>query len=208
MAGMDQVFLVLQHSSNDLLFTVMVWRHMLEWFGQKALKKWSDNFDILAQLKFWKNYFTLKLIFLIRNNIFPFTCRLNMGSRVKTAGKVSLKDSEVTEEELCVSCNSSVIHVTKAGVCALTFLAWRIKHQKRTRNYNPTANLYFQKGKTNPPSTSTDSANTSNVKVDTMMNSVTISVAEICWVLKVTTSHFFLQFLPQYEWPHGLHVSK
>ena len=45
-----------------------------------------------------------------------------MGSRVKTAGRVSLKDSEVTEE-LYVSCNSSVIHVTKAGVCALTFLA-------------------------------------------------------------------------------------
>ena len=45
-----------------------------------------------------------------------------MGSRVKTAGKVSLKDSEVTEE-LCASCTSSVIHVTNAGVCALTFLA-------------------------------------------------------------------------------------
>ena len=50
--GWIKFFLILQHSSNDLLFTVMVWRHMLEWFGQKALKKWSDNFDILAQLKF------------------------------------------------------------------------------------------------------------------------------------------------------------
>ena len=130
--------------------------------------------------------------------------RLNMTSKVRTHGKVSFNESWLTDERFklwikkgpdsnkaaCSLCNNAVIDIAKMRVSTLSSHTKGTKHQERARNYYPTATLFFQREKTNPPSTSSDTAKAINGKIDTMMNSVAVSHTEIRSDMKVVTSHF------------------
>ena len=126
-----------------------------------------------------------------------FRCR-KMTSKNRTHGKVAFNDCWLSDERfklllkkeqdcnkaVCSLCNNAVIDIATIGVCALTSHAKGAKHQERVRNFNLSALLFFKRNQASA-SSSNDSG-----RVDTMMNAVAVSHAEICWVIKVVTSHF------------------
>ena len=70
------------------------------------------------------------------------------------------------------------------GASALISHAGGAKHKERLKTYNPLPSLFFTREtniKQNTPK--------SSEKIDSMLTAVSVSHAEIRWVLKVLTSH-------------------
>ena len=103
-----------------------------------------------------------------------------------------LKKGQGCSKAVCSLCNNAVIDIATMGVCAFTSHAKGAKHQGRVRNFNPYASLFFKRNQASFSSTSSCPAKQSNAsgRVDTVMNVVALSYAEIRWVMKVMTSHF------------------
>ena len=139
------------------------------------------------------------------NFLFCFRCR-KMTSKSRTHGKVAFNDCRLSDERfklwlkegqdcnkaVCSLCNNAVIDTATMRMCALTPHAKGAKHQERVRNFNPSAWLFFKRNQASVSFASSCPANQSNAsgRVDTMMNAVAVSHAQIRWVMKVRTSHF------------------
>ena len=139
------------------------------------------------------------------NFLFCFRCR-KMTCKSRTHGKVAFNDCWLSDERFklwlkkgqdcnkaaCSLCNNAVTDTATMGVCAFTPHAKGGKHQEKVRNFNPSVSLFFKRNQASVSSGSSCSAKQSNAseRVDTMMNVVTVSYAEIRWVMKVLTSHF------------------
>ena len=79
----------------------------------------------------------------------------------------------------------------------LTSHAKGAKHQERVWNFNPSASFFFKRIQASVSSTSSCPAkqNNSSGRVDTLMNAVAVSHAEIRWVMKVVIPIFLGLFL-------------
>ena len=77
-------------------------------------------------------------------------------------------------------------------VCTLTSHAIGAKHQERVRSFNAFVSLFFERNQASVSSALSCPAKQSNAsgRVDTMMNAVAVSHAEIHWVIKVVNSRF------------------
>ena len=93
---------------------------------------------------------------------------------------------------VCSLSNNAVIDIATMGVCALTSRTKGAKHQKRVRNFHPSASMFFKRYQGSVSSVSSCRAEQSNTsgRVDTMLNAAAVSHGEIRWVMKVVTSHF------------------
>ena len=139
------------------------------------------------------------------NFLFCFRCRRTTG-KSRTHGKIAfngcwlsderfklwLKEGQDCNRAVCSLCNNAVIDFLTMGVCSFTSHAKGAKHQKRVRNFNPSALLYFKRNQASVSSSSSCPAKQSNAggRVDTMVNAVAVAHAEIHWVMKVVTSIF------------------
>ena len=119
-------------------------------------------------------------------------------SKIIEYGKVTFNDSWLEDERfktwlnkskdkhkaICILCNNASIDITKMEAGALISHAGGAKHKERLKTYNPLPSLFFTREtniKQNTPK--------SSEKIDSMLTAVSVSHAEIRWVLKVLTSH-------------------
>ena len=114
-------------------------------------------------------------------------CRLSDGRF-----KLWLKKGQDCNKAVCSSCNNAVIDIATRGVCALTSLTKEPNTKKESGILILLLLCFFKRNQASVPSASSCSTKQSNARgrVDTMMNAVAVSHAEIRWVMKVVTSHF------------------
>ena len=104
-----------------------------------------------------------------------------------------LKPEKLPSQAICTLCNNALISVDKMGVSALSSHAQGKKHKEKEKQQSPLSCLFFQPSSSKlKQKESNSSTSSSSTTIDSLIISLSVSKAEIRWVLKVVSSSFSL----------------
>ena len=104
-----------------------------------------------------------------------------------------LKPEKVPSQAICTFCNNALISVEKMVVSALSSHA-QGKNKEKEKQQSPLSCLFFQPSSRKlKQKQSNSSASSSSTTIDSLIIPLSVSKAEIRWVLKIVSSNFCLR---------------
>ena len=104
-----------------------------------------------------------------------------------------LKPDKFPSQAICTFCNNALVSVEKMGVSALSSHA-QGKNKEKEKQQSPFSCLFFQPSSRKlKQKQSNSSASSSSSTIDSLIIPLSVSKAEIRWVLKIVSSSFSLR---------------